>query len=168
MQFRACFHINPGATSAHTSDAYLHLLTMCSRRAVIDLLLPFQTGAETTHWCVLGQELMTNPASPIADFYPTTFAVDMEGKRAEWEGVVLICFIDEKRLLAAEASIPQARLTSEERARNRLGDILIFSLDESLKDGAHTVFMLPQFHATLEHMSVMQRVHLIFCRIFFL
>ncbi|BDA46451.1 5'-3' exoribonuclease 1 [Coccomyxa sp. Obi] len=80
------------------------------------------------------QELMTNPASSIADFYPTTFAIDMEGKRAEWEGVVLICFIDEQRLLRAEASIPQGSLTADERARNKLGDILIYSHDDSLKD----------------------------------
>jgi 5'-3' exoribonuclease 1 len=77
------------------------------------------------------QELMTNPASPIIDFYPTTFGVDMEGKRAEWEGVVLIRFIDEERLLAAERSIPAGSLTPEERARNRLGDILVFAHDDS-------------------------------------
>lgn len=78
---------------------------------------------------------MTNPASPIADFYPTSFAIDMEGKRAEWEGVVLICFIDEQRLLRAEAGIPQGSLTAEERARNKLGDILIYSHDDTIKDG---------------------------------
>ena len=90
---------------------------------------------------------MTNPASPIADFYPTTFAVDMEGKRAEWEGVVLICFIDETRLLQAEATITQGRLTAEERARNKLGDILIYSHDDSLKDGARPLYLTKKIHA---------------------
>lgn len=85
---------------------------------------------------------MTNMASPIADFYPTAFTVDMEGKRAEWEGVVLICFINERRLLAAEATIPQGSLTREERARNRLGDILIYSHDDSLRDGARPLAFL--------------------------
>ena len=90
---------------------------------------------------------MKNPASPIADFYPTTFAIDMEGKRAEWEGVVLICFIDEQRLLRAEASIPQGSLTAEERARNKLGDILIYSHDDGLKDGVAPCFtFLPFSH----------------------
>ena len=28
--------------------------------------------------------------SPIQDFYPLDFRVDCEGKRAEWEGVVLV------------------------------------------------------------------------------
>lgn len=46
---------------------------------------------------------------------------------ADWEGVVLIPFIDEQRLLAAAASVPPASLTAEERQRNMLGDILVFS-----------------------------------------
>jgi 5'-3' exonuclease len=70
---------------------------------------------------------MTDAGSPIADFYPASFAIDMEGKRAEWEGVVLIPFIDEARLLAAEGRIPRGALSAEERARNALGDILIYS-----------------------------------------
>ncbi|KAL4438007.1 hypothetical protein ABPG77_004228 [Micractinium sp. CCAP 211/92] len=73
------------------------------------------------------QHLMCSPASPIADFYPTDFKVDLEGKRADWEGVVLIPFIDEQRLLAAARSIPPSSLTEEERQRNMLGDILVFS-----------------------------------------
>ncbi len=41
------------------------------------------------------QPLMTQAGSPIHDFYPTTFEVDMEGKRAEWEGIVKVPFVDE-------------------------------------------------------------------------
>lgn len=48
---------------------------------------------------VLQQALMTESRSPIVDFYPTEFRVDQEGKRNEWEGVVLVPFIDEARLL---------------------------------------------------------------------
>lgn len=36
------------------------------------------------------QALMKNGDSPIRDFYPLDFRVDCEGKRAEWEGVVLV------------------------------------------------------------------------------
>ena len=46
------------------------------------------------------QALMTDPSSPIADFYPATFALDMEGKRADWEAIVLIPFLDVARLTA--------------------------------------------------------------------
>ena len=40
---------------------------------------------------------MTDPLSPILDFYPGEFQVDLEGKRADWEGVVLIPFLDVAR-----------------------------------------------------------------------
>lgn len=53
--------------------------------------------------------LMMEPRSPILDFYPEKFDVDMEGKRAEWEGVVKVPFVSESRLLEAVASIPLDR-----------------------------------------------------------
>jgi 5'-3' exonuclease len=39
--------------------------------------------------------------SPIIDFYPSEFELDMNGKKQEWEAVVKIPFIDENRLLQA-------------------------------------------------------------------
>ena len=74
------------------------------------------------------RRLMEDPHSPIADFYPAEFEVDMEGKRAEWEGVVLIPFVDEGRLLAAYASIPRGALTAEERGRDSAGDVLVWGV----------------------------------------
>ena len=65
-------------------------------------------------------DLMTNPESPIIDFYPRDFELDMNGKKMEWEAVVKIPFIDEARLLAAMA--PKNELLGDvEKARNGFG-----------------------------------------------
>jgi 5'-3' exoribonuclease 1 len=47
---------------------------------------------------------MSDPNSPIIDFYPRDFASDLNGKKSEWEAIVKIPFIDEKRLIKAMAS----------------------------------------------------------------
>lgn len=49
------------------------------------------------------RDLMTDIASPIIHFYPSEFELDMNGKKAEWEAVVQIPFIDESLLLKAMA-----------------------------------------------------------------
>ncbi|KAJ5573751.1 uncharacterized protein N7459_008178 [Penicillium hispanicum] len=71
-------------------------------------------------------ELMTSPESPIVDFYPRDFELDMNGKKMEWEAVVKIPFIDEKRLLDALKS-REMLLSPEERARNDFGASLKFT-----------------------------------------
>jgi 5'-3' exoribonuclease 2 len=45
--------------------------------------------------------LLTDPESPIIDFYPSEVPVDPNGKAMPWLWVVLLPFIDEERLLAA-------------------------------------------------------------------
>lgn len=46
---------------------------------------------------------MTEETSPIIDFYPVDFELDMNGKKQDWEAVVKIPFIDQDRLLKAMA-----------------------------------------------------------------
>lgn len=71
-------------------------------------------------------DLMTSPESPVIDFYPRDFELDMNGKKMEWEAVVKIPFIEEKRLLDALAT-KQQLLSPEEKARNDFGASLKFT-----------------------------------------
>ena len=48
---------------------------------------------------------MTDTTSPVIDFYPTNFQQDPNGKRFAWLWVVLLPFIDEKRLMKAFNSV---------------------------------------------------------------
>ncbi|QPC65253.1 hypothetical protein HYE67_007484 [Fusarium culmorum] len=71
-------------------------------------------------------DLMTNPDSPIVDFYPRDFELDMNGKKMDWEAVIKIPFIDEKRLL--DAMRPKNELLEpDEKARNGFGVPLKFT-----------------------------------------
>ncbi|XP_052738346.1 5'-3' exoribonuclease 1 [Bicyclus anynana] len=48
-------------------------------------------------------DLMTDEDSPIVHYYPLHFETDLNGKKNDWEAVVLIPFIDEVRDLTATA-----------------------------------------------------------------
>jgi len=73
------------------------------------------------------RDLMLSPTSPIFDAYPADFALDLNGKRAEWEAIALLPFIDAKRLLAAVDTINESGGLSEaEKVRNILGDDLYY------------------------------------------
>lgn len=71
--------------------------------------------------------LMSDPESEIIDFYPEDFPVDLNGKKFAWQGVILLPFIDEKRLLTAmEKKYPL--LSDDERSRNTHGtEVLLLS-----------------------------------------
>ncbi|KAL3077114.1 hypothetical protein niasHS_013103 [Heterodera schachtii] len=69
--------------------------------------------------------LMTDSSSPIIDFYPETFEIDLNGKKYAWQGVALLPFVEEKRLLDALDSV-YATLTTDEIARNATGPDRLF------------------------------------------
>ncbi|KAG7299899.1 hypothetical protein JYU34_016922 [Plutella xylostella] len=70
--------------------------------------------------------LMTHEESPIVHYYPQHFETDLNGKKNDWEAVVLIPFIDEVNLLSAMAPCYQ-RLTDEERRRNSHGPMMVYN-----------------------------------------
>ncbi|CCF54627.1 putative KEM1 - multifunctional nuclease [Ustilago hordei] len=75
------------------------------------------------------RDLMTDPNSPIIDFYPSNFEADLNGKKQDWEAVVKIPFIDEKRLLDA-LNKREIYLGIEERKRNGFGSSREFTYNE--------------------------------------
>ena len=80
--------------------------------------------------------LMTDPKSPIIDFYPKSFTVDMNGKRWPWEAVALLPFIDSQRLLEQTRKVTDSMLTEEERNRNATGDTLVMIHDPDVVVGS--------------------------------
>ncbi|XP_063890311.1 5'-3' exoribonuclease 1 isoform X1 [Helicoverpa armigera] len=71
-------------------------------------------------------DLMTDEDSPIVHYYPQNFETDLNGKRNDWEAVVLIPFIDEVNLLSAMEPCYQ-RLTEEEKKRNSHGPMMVYN-----------------------------------------
>lgn len=86
-------------------------------------------------------DLMTDSDSPIIDFYPEEFEIDLNGKKMAWQGVALLPFIEMPRLLAAvEEKYPL--LSAEDAARNSVGkDVLLLSeANQDLYDDIITHF----------------------------
>ncbi|KAL7746676.1 5'-3' exoribonuclease 2 [Sorochytrium milnesiophthora] len=67
----------------------------------IEQLMGVFPAASRQHIPSIFHSLMTDPKSPIIDFYPETFTIDKNGEKASWLGVTLLPFINEQRLLDA-------------------------------------------------------------------
>ncbi len=93
------------------------------------------------------RSLMVSQESPIIDYYPEDFALDLNGKRNDWEAVVLIPFIDEERLLNAVQSVDTSKLTDAERRRNLLGKTHLFRFDPKNVESHPTT--LPEFFSDI-------------------
>lgn len=84
--------------------------------------------------------LMSDPNSSIIDFYPEDFPIDLNGKKFAWQGVAILPFIDEGRLLAAmKEKYPE--LSEDEHQRNETGkETLIFSQENPLFELVNEAF----------------------------
>ena len=81
------------------------------------------------------RKLMCSPDSPIKEFYPEDFVVDMNGKRNPWEGVNILPFINVNLLKKAiQENCPDSALTADERHRNRVGKVYCYTYDPAVND----------------------------------
>ena len=81
------------------------------------------------------QWLMKSSKSPIKDFYPESFTIDMNGKRWPWEAVVLLPFIDSDRLVKASRTfVSKDMLSSDELDRNQEKGALVYARDEKSRE----------------------------------
>lgn len=101
--------------------------------------------------------LMYEETSPILDLYPHNFELDMNGKKNDWEAVVKIPFVDEKRLLSA-LDAKETQLTTEEKRRNRFGQMIKFSfnpqVDYKYPSSLPGVFLdIPHSHCIEEYLE---------------
>ncbi|GET01384.1 exonuclease Kem1, putative [Rhizophagus clarus] len=101
------------------------------------------------------QDLLSDPNSPIIDFYPREFTTDMNGKKQEWEAIVNIPFIDQRRLIAALKD-RKDQLTEEEKERDTFGDIYVFTYDPDHKEPYPSSLpgFFPDIHYCLCHTEV--------------
>ena len=72
-------------------------------------------------------DLMVKEDSPISDFYPENFQIDMNGKKNIWEGIVLLPFIEQEKLLEEiKKNRTKSKFLFEEKARNCFAKYVIF------------------------------------------
>lgn len=116
---------------APMASDFIHIDTFDIKFELNAPLKPFEQlmgvlpAASKMHLPKAFHDLMTEGDSPIIDFYPTQFEVDMDGKKWEWQGVVKLPFIDTQRLLEAMNTVYD-QLDEEENQRNSEGPSILY------------------------------------------
>ncbi|XP_014299681.1 5'-3' exoribonuclease 2 homolog [Microplitis demolitor] len=87
----------------------------------LEQLMGVFPAASSSHVPKPWASLMSDPKSPIIDFYPEDFKIDLNGKKFAWQGVALLPFVDEVRLFKALEPYYEC-LTEAEKKRNVKGD----------------------------------------------
>ena len=95
---------------------------------LLSVLPPYSAGALPSCF----RELMTDPLSPIADFYPRNIKLDINNQPYAWMGVNLLPFVDEERIhRIVEIVLNKYKkdLSKKDIKLNRRGDNILFSQD---------------------------------------
>ncbi|GAA6000306.1 hypothetical protein JCM10207_007950 [Rhodosporidiobolus poonsookiae] len=142
------YHYAPKMTDLSKAASYKFEYDLGKPFRPFEQLMGVLPDLSSAHIPPAFRDLMSDPNSPIIDFYPTTFEQDLNGKKQDWEAIVKIPFIDEKRLLDTMAK-RAPRLTAEENARNAFGESTRFTYDDQLDETYPS--SLPGFFPDLVH-----------------
>ncbi|KAI8367638.1 XRN 5'-3' exonuclease N-terminus-domain-containing protein [Radiomyces spectabilis] len=134
------YYYAPMASDFVNIDAFDIKFDLSAPLRPFEQLMGVLPPASRDHIPTAFHHLMIDDNSPILDFYPTEFEVDMDGKKWEWQGVVKLPFIDTGRLLEAMATVYD-QLSDEEQHRNSAGpSILYVSENHKLYNYVSTVY----------------------------
>ena len=96
---------------------------------LLSVLPPYSAGALPSYF----KKLMTNPLSPIADFYPSDVKLDINNQPYAWMGVNLLPFVDEERIhKIVRTAINKGKLNKKEMKLNERGNNLLISNDKEI------------------------------------
>ncbi|KAI5949265.1 RAT1 [Candida theae] len=85
--------------------------------------------------------LMKDPDSEIIEFYPEEFEIDMNGKKMSWQGIPLLPFIDEKRLLdAVQGKYDKLTAYEKERNTNKQAELFISNENKNYERFAEALY----------------------------
>jgi 5'-3' exoribonuclease 2 len=99
-----------------------------------DQLMSVFPAASAEHLPEPFRRLMRDADSELLDFYPEEFSVDLNGKKHAWQGIALLPFIDEDRLLSVLEKI-YPELSSDHLKLNKRGHDLLFVGERSTAFG---------------------------------
>jgi 5'-3' exonuclease len=74
-------------------------------------------------------KLITDDDSPIKDFYPEKFEIDLAGKKNDWQGIVILPIISPEIIVNEYAKFSE-KLNEFDKRRNIFGKSFIYSFDK--------------------------------------
>ena len=120
------FHYSPFASDFKDVSTLKIVFEKSQPFKPIEQLMGVFPAASKQHIPAIFHHLMTDPESPIVDFYPLEFPIDLNGKKYAWQGVALLPFIDADRLLKAMEPL-YPNLSPDEVTRNSMGSDVLFA-----------------------------------------